>query len=90
MERLLLDANGLVSAADRRDPGLASMPCPYQTKDRLMLQAAVLTGAPPLRSGDVRRFGACSGQRLVGVLILSPVACLKASEHADDDHDDQR
>lgn len=41
-------------------------------KDRPILAAAIASGASHLLTGDVRHFGACYGQVIVGVLILAP------------------
>ncbi len=49
-------------------------------KDRPILSSAVDAGATHLITGDVRHFGPLYGQRVKGVLVLSPAAYLAAKK----------
>ena len=70
LEELLGSVEVVPTAASMDHPLLSALELP--AKDRPILLAAISVGATHLLSGDFRHFGAYYGERIEGVLILSP------------------
>jgi predicted nucleic acid-binding protein len=73
----MLGKTGLVAEAD---PRAAVDECRLPEKDLPILRAAVQARATHLVTGDVSHFGPFFGERLHGVLILSPAEHLRSRE----------
>ena len=74
LEELLSSVEVVTTAAPPDHPLLSALELP--AKDRPTVLAAIGVGATHLLSGDFRHFGAYYGERIEGVLILSPGECL--------------
>jgi hypothetical protein len=70
LEELLGSVEIVPTAAPLNHPLLSALELP--DKDWPILLAAISAGATHLLTGDFRHFGPCYGQRIEGVLILSP------------------
>ena len=70
LEELLGSVEIVSTAAPTDHPLLSALELP--DKDRPILLAAISAGATHLLTGDFRHFGPYYGERVEGVLILSP------------------